>query len=489
MTRAPDEGLIGYGVYVPYFRLRRAEIAAVLGEGGGTGTRTVASYDEDSTSMGVEAARAALRGLPPAALPRRVYLATATPPYLDHSNAAVVHAALGLDRTGLAVDMAGAPRSAVGAVLAAIDAPVPALAVLSDVRTGLAGGSDERDGGDAAAALLFGPGGAGSPVLAEVLACASTTDEVFDRWRTPGATASRVWEERFGEHVYRDLVASSFDDALKEAGISASDVDHLVVAGMATRAARQFARASGVRADAQSDDLTALIGNPGTAQPGVLLADALDRAAARAVVAVVVVGEGATTLLVRTTEALGPYRRDRATVAVEAASGNDTLRYATFLAWRGQLHREPPRRPDPDPPASPPAHRSGHYKYGFRGSRCEDCGTIQLPPARTCVACGALDRMAEIPMADVPGTISTYTVDRLAYTPSPPMVAAVIDFDGGGRFRCELTDVDPEAIGIGDRVAMTFRRLLTANGIHNYFWKARPLSARDSVPADGPKAS
>jgi uncharacterized OB-fold protein len=88
--------------------------------------------------------------------------------------------------------------------------------------------------------------------------------------------------------------------------------------------------------------------------------------------------------------------------------------------------------------------------------------------------------MTDIPMADVPATISTYTVDRLAYTPSPPMVAAVVDFDRGGRFRCELTDVDPEAVGIGDRVAMTFRRLLTANGIHNYFWKARPVATKAS---------
>jgi uncharacterized OB-fold protein len=55
------------------------------------------------------------------------------------------------------------------------------------------------------------------------------------------------------------------------------------------------------------------------------------------------------------------------------------------------------------------------------------------------------------------------------------VVAAVIDFDGGGRYQCELTDVDPAAVKIGDRVEMTFRRLLTAGGVHNYFWKARPV--------------
>ena len=83
-------------------------------------------------------------------------------------------------------------------------------------------------------------------------------------------------------------------------------------------------------------------------------------------------------------------------------------------------------------------------------------------------------------LADVPATVATFTVDRLAYSLSPPVVAAVVDFDGGGRFRCELTDVDPEAVAIGDRVEMTFRRLFTADGVHNYFWKARPVRAQAS---------
>jgi 3-hydroxy-3-methylglutaryl CoA synthase len=468
-------GLIAYGAYIPYARLRRSEIAAVLGEGGGAGTRAVASYDEDATSMGVEAARVALRTIPSNAAPKRVYFATASPAYLDKTNATVIHAALGLDRATLAVDMVGAARSAVGAMLAAAEAPVPALAVMSDIRTGLPGGGDERDGGDAAAALLFGPGTQQAPVIADLLAVASATDEFLDRWRVPGAAISRVWEERFGEHVYGPLASEAFTDALKAAGLTPEDIDHLVVCGLAGRAVRQFAAGSGVRKEAVANDLTKELGNPGTAQPGVLLAGVLDRAEPGAVVAMVVLADGATAFVLRTTENLAGHPRSRPPVAAQLAAGNDSLRYATFLSWRGQLNREPPRRPDPEPPAAPPSHRSEHYKYGFNGCRCDECGAVHLPPARVCIRCGALDRMVEQPMADVPATVTTFTVDRLAYTPSPPMVAAVVDFDGGGRFRCELTDVDPAAVAIGDRVEMTFRRLLTADGIHNYFWKARPV--------------
>ena len=37
-----------------------------------------------------------------------------------------------------------------------------------------------------------------------------------------------------------------------------------------------------------------------------------------------------------------------------------------------------------------------------------------------------------------------------------------------------LTDAVASELSIGDRVAMTFRRVWTAQGVHNYFWKARP---------------
>jgi uncharacterized OB-fold protein len=84
-------------------------------------------------------------------------------------------------------------------------------------------------------------------------------------------------------------------------------------------------------------------------------------------------------------------------------------------------------------------------------------------------------------MAEAEGTIVTFTIDRMTYSPSPPVVFAVVDFDGGGRFPIELTDVDADALKIGDRVEMTFRRLFSADGIHDYFWKARPIrSAREA---------
>ena len=66
---APVPGVLSCGAYVPYRRLDRAAIAALFGGSPGKGRRAVASYDEDTTSMAVEAARLCLGSAP-----------TATPP-------------------------------------------------------------------------------------------------------------------------------------------------------------------------------------------------------------------------------------------------------------------------------------------------------------------------------------------------------------------------------------------------------------------------
>ncbi|WP_328437002.1 OB-fold domain-containing protein [Streptomyces sp. NBC_00444] len=467
-------GLIAYGAYVPYHRLARADLAAVLGTPPGKGTRAVAGYDEDTTSMAVEAARGALA--PDGLRPRigQLFLATAAPAYLDKTNATAVHAALGLDEHVLAADMAGSVRSGLGALITAARSTVPTLTVLSDLRTGLPGGSDESAGGDGAAAFVFGGHRDSTPVIAELLAHDTVSDEILDRWRLPGSPTSRVWEERFAEEIYVDLAGKALTAALDRAGLDIAAVDHLIVSGLHARACSSVRRRTGARPEAVTADLTAAIGNPGTAQPGLLLADVLDRARPGETIALVVLGDGAGVILLRTTDAL-PAHRSARPVAGQIAAGSAPMPYATYLSWRGLLDREPPRRPDPEPPYAPPAHRRNRWKYGFVAARCEKCGTRHLPPDRVCTSCRSVDAMTGEPMADVRGTVATFTVDRLAHTPSPPMLVVVVDYDGGGRFRCQLTDATEADAVIGARVEMTFRRTVTAAGVHNYFWKARPV--------------
>src|SRR3954469_5996865 len=109
-------GILGVGGYVPRGRLDRTTIKPLTGVGGGRGTRTVASYDEDTTTMGFEAARLALRSAPDAPAPDALWFSTVTPAYVDKTNATTMHAALRLDDDVPAFDFGGSQRSASGAL-------------------------------------------------------------------------------------------------------------------------------------------------------------------------------------------------------------------------------------------------------------------------------------------------------------------------------------------------------------------------------------
>src|SRR5438445_801229 len=84
---------------------------AAVGTPPGRGTRAVASYDEDTTTMGVEAARVALAAAPEGVEVGQLLFASSNPAYLDKTNATAIHAALGLDPSVGAYDMGGSVRS------------------------------------------------------------------------------------------------------------------------------------------------------------------------------------------------------------------------------------------------------------------------------------------------------------------------------------------------------------------------------------------
>ena len=452
--------LLSYAAYVPSHRLAHAELGGALGTKGGAGARVLASYDEDSTTMGVEAAR---RALPGGARAETICFATTAPAYLDKTNATAIHAALGAGHEGVALDMAGSARSSTGALRLA--AASGGLAVLSDLRTGLPGSADERDGADGAAALRFGDGAA----IADVIGEASTTAEFLDRWRAPGALASQQWEERFGLDAYRPLVRDAAQRALAAAGVE--QPDHVVVSSPHARTATAMRKQLAGRVA----DVPLAIGYAGAADPGLRLAAVLDRAEPGETILLVLAADGCDATVLRTTAGLA---RGRAAdpVATQLEGGRE-VRYATYLTWRGLLDREPPRRPEPERPAGPPSARSEAWKFAFAGTRCESCEQLHVPPRRVCAHCRTVDRMAPVSLAGAAGTVATYTIDRLAYSLSPPVISAVVDFDGGGRCTLEVTDADPAQIEVGTRLGLTFRRLYTAGGVHNYFWKARPLAA------------
>ena len=264
-------GLLSWGSYLPYRRLDRTTIAAVAGGGGGKGTRTVASYDEDTTTMGVEAARLALRAAPERRRRATLWFATVAPAYLDKTNATAVHAALRLGRGAPAVrrrrlgalrrSARCAPRSARDGAGARRRPPTcaPACPVAPTRRP--AATARPRCSSATTPTARCSPSSS---------AWQSSTEEFLDRWRTPGDTRSKLWEERFGETRYiaprRRGVGGGAEGRRRS---RADQVDHLVVTGTHDRAAargREEARRR--RPTASSTTSAATVGNTGAAAPG-----------------------------------------------------------------------------------------------------------------------------------------------------------------------------------------------------------------------------
>ena len=326
--------LIGYATYLPRYRL---------------GNRVVASFDEDSTTMAVAAAAAALPGH---AGPHHLYFATSSPAYADKTNAAAIHSALGLSPDVFATDLCGTGRSAIAAVRMA--AATGGLTVSADVRVGRPGSADEKRGGDGAAALLFGDG----PAIAEIIATTSLTAEFLDRWRTPTSLTGDQWEERFGFERYTALIRCTVEGVLDDTGLPGAD--HVVLACPNTAIIK---RASSLVKGLKSV-VTSPIGFAGASDAVIALCGVLDTAGPGETVLVVSAVDGCDAVLLRTADSLRNARQPHP-VNEQRANGL-AVSHLTYLTWRGLLEREPPRRPEPDRPAAPPAARAESVEVRVR---------------------------------------------------------------------------------------------------------------------------
>jgi uncharacterized OB-fold protein len=134
------------------------------------------------------------------------------------------------------------------------------------------------------------------------------------------------------------------------------------------------------------------------------------------------------------------------------------------------------------PPVRPSASaiwRDRDAIFRLHAGKCRSCGSVQYPPQRICSRCKAKDSMEPVRLSDRKARIFTYTLDNLAQVPAYdlPIVDSILDFEGGGRGCFLMTDRDPREVKVGLEVEMTFRRMHTAGGMNNYFWKCTPVRA------------
>ena len=110
-------GIIGYGAYVPRYRIRTAEIARVWhGEGAGpVKEKSVPGLDEDTITMSIEAGRNALSRakIDPASL-RAVWIGSESHPYAVKPSGTIVAEAFGVGNSISAADFEFACKAEIG---------------------------------------------------------------------------------------------------------------------------------------------------------------------------------------------------------------------------------------------------------------------------------------------------------------------------------------------------------------------------------------
>ena len=460
-------GIIKSSAYLPYYRLNRTEITEFFGNGRASGARSVAAHDEDTVTMGFEAARVIVSS-DSKMEPEALWFTTSEPPYLEKTNANVIHSALQLSNTTSAYDFNGALKSGVGALKTALNSNQTVLLVQADIRGGLPSSADESQGGDAAVAFLIGDGN-DEQLIATYLGGSSVTLEFIDRWRNPAEKVAKQWESRFVEDTYSSLIKEAWNEALNNASLNESDLNVIIYAGQNERVKRQAPKVISV--EQYHDTVPMDVGNPGAAEAGLLLISAIENANVGEKIALCSFNDGIELLIFEVTghqKALNSIK--------DQIENRSEVSYSKFLQWREMLTVQPPNRPSPSRISASASKRESDWKHGFVASRGDQSGLIHMPPSRLSIKeDDTNDGMGTESMASSIGTVATFTVDHLVYSQNPPVVFAVVDFDGGGRIPIEITDVAKNEVKIGMRVEPTFRKLFTADGIHNYFWKVRPL--------------
>ena len=199
-------GIVSFGLYLPAYRLARKVIAAATGGYPRRGERAVANYDEDSLTMGVNAALECLDNharawdavVAPSVL-SALFFATTTSPFAEKQAASVLGEVLEIAPSALVADLSASLRGAVTAagiartVLSQNDDRQLALIVAADRRPAEPGSGDEQSFGDGAGALLLGR----RNLLAEIRAVAAVNANFTHSWRRAGDPFVQSGDQRF----------------------------------------------------------------------------------------------------------------------------------------------------------------------------------------------------------------------------------------------------------------------------------------------------
>ena len=474
------KGITAYGVYLPRLRLNRQVMVEANAwfdsslKGLGKGERSICNWDEDTITMAVEAGIDCLSVLQDKSL-SGLNLASTTAPFVDRQNSVLVAEAMNLNSQIRTMDIGSSQRAATSALIAGLESARPGneMIIASEHRRTKAGSRAEMLWGDGAAALTVGD----DEVIAQCLAVATNSVDFVDHYRGEGSDFDYDWEERWiRDEGFMKIVPEAVSAVLESAGRLAAEIDHFILPTDQARTPAALAKQLGISPDAVVDNQIASVGVAGAAQPLILLAKALESALPGQLILLLGFGQGCDAILFQTTDRIERCRPDRG-LSGALKSRREENNYHKFLSFNNLVERDIGKRGEVDKQTFLSGfNRRKDLLTGFIGGKCRACGTVQIPREKYCVnpECQALDSQDNFSFANQPGTVLTWTADRLTFDWSPPAYFGMVQFECGGKLMMDFTEVEEGTIDSGSRVSVHFRirQFDAQRGFRKYFWKA-----------------
>ena len=338
-------GLVGYGAYIPRYRIAAKEISRVWTDGHGgvpVVAKSVPGPDEDVITMSLEAGRNAVAraGIDANDL-SAVWIGSESHPYSVKPSGTVVAEALGVTPFVSTADFefackAGTEAMTAGMGMVGSGMANYVLAIGADTAQGRPGDALEYTAAAGAAAVIIGPAEQSVAVIEETISYVSDVPDFFRRADRPYP----VHGNRFtGEPAYFQQVRSASAALLAKLGMTPKDFTYAVFHQPNARFPQVVAKQLGFAPEQLAPGLLAgSIGNTYSAAAILGLCATLDVAQPGDVILMTSYGSGsgADAYVLRVTDAI-TTRRAMAPLTERYLSREMKIDYAVYAKWRNKL--------------------------------------------------------------------------------------------------------------------------------------------------------
>lgn len=337
-------GIVGYGTYVPKYRIKAEEIAKAwqkdpvdIMEGLQVSEKSVPNKDEDAITLAVEAGFNALQAsaLDPKKL-RALYIGSESHPYAVNPSATIVAEALGMGNEYFSVDMKFACKAATAAMQL-----TSGLVESKQINYGMIIGSDtaqakphdilEYTAASVSAAYILG--GKNNEIIATIDDTSSFSSNTPDFWRRDGVRYPSHFGRFTGQPAYFAHVMGVSKSILEKTKMTAEDFDYCVFHMPNGKFPKAAAKVLGFSETQLKHSLMIEhVGNPYTASALFGLASTLDIAKPNQKIFFVSYGSGAgaDAFIFTTTDAITKFQQ-RSIPVMKQLENKEYISYLDYL--------------------------------------------------------------------------------------------------------------------------------------------------------------